>query len=453
MARKNSLRQKVRFICFSVAAFAVMGGFAISGHTLANKYRQDLEYSYTRALNELSDYISNLEITLTKGIYANTLTQQQGLANKIMSQSMGAKCALEQLPVSFEDAQNINKFISQTSEYANFLSNNSLKGNVNSDENWENLKKLGSYAKSLNGGLKELLIKVNQNPKSITHAVSFANSYLKKATSSEPTYMKTGFKELNDGFADYPTLIYDGPFSDHITRMKSKFLENEPELTLENAKKKVAVQLSLNENEFANLANIDGNLPCYRFSTPLGELVVTKNGGYIKSLLNESNVGNLRLNFNDAKKKAEAFMRQIGFESLKESYYIINNGVCTINYAFCQDNVIFYKDLIKVGVELDTGNIVFFDATGYLMNHTDRGDATSFPLSLEKVKKSVSPKLMIKNSNKVFIPTAGLDEVACYEFECIGENKDKVLVYVNAKTGLEEQIFVVIDSKNGTLVM
>ena len=57
---------------------------------------------------------------------------------------------------------------------------------------------------------------------------------------------------------------------------------------------------------------------------------------------------------------------------MKESYYVINNNICTINYAYVQDGAVCYSDLVKVGVALDSGEIVSFSATGYLMNHHTR---------------------------------------------------------------------------------
>lgn len=451
MKKTNFSKRKVKLISFSVFVFLGLLGFAYSQYTLANRYKRDLEYSYVRALNELSDYISNLEMTLNKGIYANTATQQQGLANKIMTQSMGAKCALEQLPINYDEVSNINKFISQTSEYANFLSGNVLRGKAVSSEEMENLKKLGSYAKIVNNDLNNLLERVNIDSKNVSN---FFSKETLGSSKEDSTVLKTGFKEMNDGFSDYPTLIYDGPFSDHITRMKSKFLENQAEISSDEAKKKVLDIFKLKDQEVNYLSDsdIDGNLPCYRFNSDLGEIQVTKNGGYIKSVINNMDVSELKLGFEEAKVKAEAFMKQLGYESLKESYYIINDGVCTINYAFLKDNVICYKDLIKIGIALDTGNVVFFDATGYLMNHEDREIKDEFK-NFEKARASVSKRLRINNMNKVFIPTSGLNEVACFEFECTGENGEKVLVYINAKTGMEEQIYIIIDSDNGVLVM
>ena len=94
---------------------------------------------------------------MNKGIYANTMPQQFGLANKIISQTVAAKMALEQLPVDYLGLDNINKFVSQTGDFANYLTSTISKGQTATDEEMENLKKLGEYAKTVNSDLKEVI--------------------------------------------------------------------------------------------------------------------------------------------------------------------------------------------------------------------------------------------------------------------------------------------------------
>ena len=59
-------------------------------------------------------------------------------------------------------------------------------------------------------------------------------------------------------------------------------------------------------------------------------------------------------------------------DSVKESYYFSDNGICTINFAYTNNDIVFYTDLIKVGVSMQDGKILSFDANGYIMNHKDR---------------------------------------------------------------------------------
>ncbi len=51
---------------------------------------------------------------------------------------------------------------------------------------------------------------------------------------------------------------------------------------------------------------------------------------------------------------------------MKETYYIKQDGIVTINYAYMQNNVIMYPDLIKLKVALDNGEILGIETTGYL---------------------------------------------------------------------------------------
>ena len=134
---------------------------------------------------------------------------------------------------------------------------------------------------------------------------------------------------------------------------------------------------------------------------------------------------------------------------MKESYYIISDGICTINFAYYKNDIIFYPDLIKVSVALDDGEIVRFNATGYIMNHYERN--VTAKISADAAQLSVSPKLKVKKRELALIPTPGLSEVLCYEFLCDGSSNDRVLVYINATTGYEEQILILQSTDNGVL--
>lgn len=45
-------------------------------------------------------------------------------------------------------------------------------------------------------------------------------------------------ENVEESFREYPTLIYDGPFSEHIENQQSQMLANEPEITGEEARKR-----------------------------------------------------------------------------------------------------------------------------------------------------------------------------------------------------------------------
>ena len=99
---------------------------------------------------------------------------------------------------------------------------------------------------------------------------------------------------------------------------------------------------------------------------------ITKDGGYILSYLNSRNIDGERLDINSATDKAAEFLQKNGFYSMQSSYYEKSGGIATINFAYVQDNVTCYSDLVKVRVALDTGEIVGLETNGYIMNHAER---------------------------------------------------------------------------------
>lgn len=91
----------------------------------------------------------------------------------------------------------------------------------------------------------------------------------------------------------------------------------------------------------------------------------------------------------------------------------------TINFAALQDDVTLYPDLIKVSVAMDNGEILGFDARGYLTNHHQRTFEKP-ALSMEEAQKKVSPNLTVKNGKMAVVPSTSLTEKLCYEFVCTG---------------------------------
>ena len=134
---------------------------------------------------------------------------------------------------------------------------------------------------------------------------------------------------------------------------------------------------------------------------------------------------------------------------MKETYYLKQDGIVTINYAYSQDNVTIYPDLIKLKIALDDGEILGIETTGYLNSHTTR-DIAKAKISKEDAKKNLNKSLEIKSENLAIIPTEWKTEILCYEFKGKIDETD-FLVYINAETGREENILVIIDTPNGIL--
>mgnify|MGYP000803802279 FL=1 len=152
-----------------------------------------------------------------------------------------------------------------------------------------------------------------------------------------------------------------------------------------------------------------------------------------------------------ANKIALEFLNSRGYTNMKRTYYLKEEGIMTINYAYVQNNVTMYPDLIKVKVALDNGDILGIETQGYLNSHTVR-NIPKVKVSKEKAKEVLNKKLEIKSEGLAFIPTEYKTEILCWEFKGNVSGTD-FLVYINAETGKEEDILTIVNTPNGTLTM
>ena len=86
------------------------------------------------------------------------------------------------------------------------------------------------------------------------------------------------------------------------------------------------------------------------------------------------------------------------------------------------------------------------DARGYLVNHHERN--YNAELTEAEARSLLSSELEVTGANRALIPVNG-SETLCYEFACkYGE--DEYLIYIDAKSGEEVQLFRVRQSARGS---
>lgn len=421
-------KRKIVEIAVVILLIIGLGGVAVYGFSKAERYKRDMQYGYTRSLSDLRDSVEAIQTTLNKAVYANTATEQSGLSEKLMRESAIAKASLSTLPLTDKSIDNVSKFISQVGDFSMALSKKISEGGNITPAEYKTMQSLENYSKKLGKDLE------NVEP-------DFRGSYFSDS-----------LEEASKDFANFPSLIYDGPFSDSVGHKNAKMTAGKKVLAQAEAQKAAAGFLNTDYKKLTHMQDTSGTFPTYNYTANNGaiRICVTKAGGYISEMSNSRTIEKEKLGYEQASKKAEAFLQSCGIYGMKESYYVINNGICLINYAFVQDGAICYPDLVKVGVALDTGEIVRFQSTGYLTNHTARSIKPK--ITKQDAQKKLSKNLKVNKSGIAVIPTPGLNEVLCYEFLCIGNDNDKVLVYINADNGYEEDILILQFSDNGVLV-
>lgn len=440
-----STRAKARIILYLVTLVTVLGIFSIIQTVKANRYEKESMILKQMALIALDENLNNISTNLEKTIYVSTPTMLSKLSTELWRETSGAKNNLSILPTGDNTVSNTYKFLSQIGEFVMSLERKNASGKQLTDKEREQLKQLNSICKKLNE-------QVNQ----MCHDMQNGNFIFEKG-SSNLLNVNSDLKTINDSFddteqtmTDIPTLIYDGPFSDHITQGKPKFLEGLKEISKDDALQ-IAKKVCDQEKEKLSFSHDEnGDIPCYVFKGESYTVAITKQGGKPCYMLNSGFTGETRVKYDDAIRYAEDFLEKIGYDDMEESYYFTDDGICTINFAYEDNDIIMYPDLIKISVCLETGNILSFDASGYISNHTER-NLTARKLTIKEAEDKLNKHLDIIDSQVCVIPTEWKTEQVSYEFHCKTESRQEILVYIDCNSGEENNILILLYSDNGVL--
>ena len=438
----EKIKKHRQFLLLSTLLLLVTA-FALFQYKRAEElsYHRNLEYN--RVFAELTEYVDDLEITLCKGQVVSTPMQMAKLSADLHSQASGAKANLALLPINGRNLEKTSEFLSQVGEYANCISEKMLRGEKIGKKEIQTMQELSGYANTLKSGLDEMLIGINDGNISFDGEKGALPSF-----SGGKTAMASELEALEEEFHNYPSLIYDGPFSQHLTLKESILTKGKAELTKKQVLKKAKKLIG---DEKASVSEIGGKLPCYSVNSNSAVAEYTKHGGILLMLMKDRHIEEEKLSVSDAKKKASAFLKENGFNDMRESYYENMGGSVVINYAYEQDGYIVFPDLVKVKVALDDGEIIGFESRGYVMNHTYRNIPKPV-ITAEEALKNVNPDLQIKETTMAVIPLESGNEACCYQIKGVVSGRH-FLIYVNTQTGDTEDVQILLENERGTLAV
>ena len=449
-------RVRVLAASFTAAAFAVSVGFGVQGYARAEDYRRQLDNGYRQAFTELTTAAGELDAALEKVTYATTPSLFAALCAQAYAKALAAQTALGELPYGNVELEQTAAFFAKAGDYAMAMARGTNGEGVCTDENRETLRGLAAAAGELSATLQALQLQLDGGA---LHPEDVAAVEARLAAAAEDGGQITGgsaFQTVEADFPQVPTLIYDGPFSEHLSGRTPQMLEGLPQVTEEEARRAAAAFAGLRAEVFTRTSDGAGNLPAWGFSALAdgGELYVeiTKQGGQVLQMLSSRPVGEAALSRKEGVEQAASFLDAHGYQDMAPSYFLEGDGILTVHFAPVLDGVYCYPDLVKVGVALDNGDVVSFEAHGYLMKHGAREPAAP-AVSADEAAERVDSSLTILSRQLALIPTGGEYEVLCHEFKCQNADGGHVLVYVNAATGQQERILLLLEDENGTLVI
>lgn len=444
-------------MCFTLMGLAVYGVYY---NIKAERAETALENQYRRAFTDMTDYVDTAQNYLLKALSTSTPGKMSAMLEEASKCSAQAESCLSTLPIDQRLMEKVSGYLVQLSDVSKSWSRRAVNGGALNSDEYNTLSDLYGYAQDLSGGLYRLSDDLSKKSYSWSRISNDSSKILDNSTLSSKY---SSLSSLSEPFSEYPTLIYDGPFSEHMCNMTPKGLTGDI-LSKEEASEK-AVQIfagicncpaeEVNVNSCGE--NSNRNIDTFCFTMSRGDisahLDVTKTGGSLYSMIITRQCDTANLSPEQGIEAGKSFLQSVGMDAMEPSYYTIQDNFITVNYSFTKDNVLYYPDMVKVKIALDNGTPVGFEGHGYLSCHSDESSRIKrASISAEDAKATLSQNLNVEAMREVVVPNEYGGEYHAYEFKCSALGHP-VLVYIDADTGVESDVLLILESENGILTV
>lgn len=400
-----------------------------------------LEGVYASSYYSMVDNVNNLSVDISK--FSSASTNE----SKIVSlQDMNQDCSyilagLGVLPINHDNVIAATKFFNQISGVCQAYQTKLSKGSPLTNDEELLLSKVAIVLGKIKNNFN------TQNMGMYDTNFNFVDAGI---------FDKTGMNELSAGMGDltnssieYPSMIFDGPFSTALETKTVKGLGNE-EYTKEQAYDYLRNTVYKNRDEVSIIfeKETNGIIPTYDFNVKIKkksfDVQVSKKGCLVISISGYAEGGDAIMTSEQALEQSKTFANNIGFESMEHVWLEVHENVAYINLASTQGDIILYPDLVKVKVDLTSQEIIGLEAVNYALNHVDRN--VEFNVLPSAAEDKLGFDYNILKETKTVIRLDHGVEIAAYEYMI--EKMDGIyFYYIDANTGSIAKIMKLVSVK------
>ncbi len=417
------------------------GVYAVDRAVAAESYRSRLREVYDGALMTSLTRIEDMQVKLSKALLTGSEAEGLHYLSAVAGGAESVRQNLSLLPLSHAATQSAVKFANQIGSYAQTLIASAEDGFSESD--YQSLDSMIAACAQLTEALytaREAIAEAALNGGSV---------YWLSSSEAEE-----GGGALSDGDVSYPTLIYDGPFSDDIALGTPKALGSGL-ITREDAEKLARTYAGESRvTAVSQGADTGGVIEGYGVTVQTSdvtlEMAISKTGGKLVWMSPDTAGFEARVGIDECRAAALHYLERNGYGDMRACYFQVYNGVAVINFAAMQGSVLLYPDMVKMQLRMDTAEVVGVEATRYLMNHTPRLGLNA-EISEEEAQGALSELLTVDSARLCVIPL-GNEEYFCYEFTCRYKN-ELYLVYIDAVSGQQREMLKVVENGEGVLTV
>ena len=421
-----------------------LGTMLTFGWIYMNGVHAEMTSAHTESVYELNSVVDNLDTNLSKARVANTRNEQVKLLSEIAVESEMAETILERLPVDMTLTRNMTSFVNKMGDSAQTMLLSVANGRRLTESQIATL----DYMYETNLQLKKILNEMTTK--------ADGGDILEMIRGNENGLMYVTFGDIENTPVETPKEIHDGPFAENLEKVSPKNLEGLEEITAAKAEE-------LAQQYFADygVKSVDctgevaaEQLDLYNVTvkTENGNMwaQISKKGGKVVEFNSYKNCSDKNFSVERCIDIAEDFLDDLGFDDMKAVWTSENGTTCNLNFAYVDDGVIVYSDLVKVKVCEERGIVTGMEALSYVLNHTDRKTPAA-NISKAEAKTKLNADFDIKSSRLCLIPLDGNERLAYEFYGTYGEND--YYIYVDAQNGQEIEMFTVIGTAQGRALM
>lgn len=445
-----------------VSVFAVIGvtlllAYGIYFNIKAEENKRIENDLYQQTFYDLLNYLEDTENYIFKAMVSGSENNTSKMLDEAWKNSVQAEACIAMLPLDANLTAGASKYLVQMSDMARCWSDRAEGGL--SDEEYETLNQMYGYAQDLAGIFEHMALEVVGNSSSWETLGTVSSDVFNDVSADEKYSYFNGFTE---SFTDYPTLIYDGPFSDSEASDEPKDLpgniivQESGSAEIESYFNSMGYKVKKVDYKGKNTSN---GLSVLNYKVIFSDdynayAAITEDGGHFYSFSMFRNAAKSNISVEDAVARGSEILKSMNISDMKSSYYQTGGNCVTVNYCYYQDGVMYYPDMIKLKISLDDGSLLGYEAHSYVLNHFNRDvfNDDDTRIDIIQINEKISPNLTAESAGLCVTPGENGNETFAYEVKCNGFGHT-VLVYFDAVTGEEKDILILIEDETGTLTV
>ncbi|MNO71910.1 Sporulation protein YpeB [compost metagenome] len=437
--------KRLSAILFPIATLLLIGAlvWGYQENQEKNAILIKAENQYQRAFHDLSFHVDKLhsELGNTLAVHsASTGSQRKGLVNvwRITSE---AQNEINQLPLTLLPFNKTEEFLSRISKFSYQAAIRDLTKQPLNDGEIKNLKELYKSSAQISKDLQGVQEKV------IGNRLRWMDVETALASEKEPldNTIIDGFKTVDKKVGEYPELDLGPSVSSMYNKRSVKKLGGTP-VTIEGIKQKAAQFTDhADQNAIKVMENGRGTEWASYTAKVQGKgneswvLDFTKNGGHLINYTHDRNIGPKRVSSSEARREADHFLSNKGYEGLSPVSYDEYDNMGTFTYVSKQDGVLIYPEKLTVRVALDNGQVTGMQASDYVYERENKTKVAKPKLSLQQARKYLNSDYKEKYQRLALIENDQSEKVLAYEFGG-SINGSNYKIFINADNGNEESI-------------